>query len=457
VTEAQRVNTATLIMGPTGSGKTSLLATFFRWLYETKGGVGLLYSCDGGAFPTTIQVLINQGIVRVWRMRTRSGEGLAHETFQLASKGYWPAKINARTGETEPYVKLVPPVTAKFTMTCPNDHIVKVVPVRAALTPQVCPSCKVVVNQSNMRVSEEMHRTAGFEQVAGVAFDGLTSANDWWLDDIGQRHGTMELKGEGAALGGRIVSGEIAFGGTNRADVGWAQSRSQQVVMNSLGIPFLKESPVWTALTLDTTDTGKLAICGPRIAGQARTDSVPAYFGNVFEASLTQTDEGIVRRMYLSEWFDEERRRHLCKNSGPGTLPEWIQDPPVDPTNPRKSMFSGFNLGLAFQMLDEALSEELKIRADESVPGLPADDLMTYGEGVTVTPTNPLLPPEPTPRPKPAQPAPPVEDSHGGTGALTVPAQPTATRSPSPRPSVRSASPTMRPPASAPRRQSPKE
>jgi ABC-type branched-subunit amino acid transport system ATPase component len=89
-----RIFTATLVIGVSGAGKTSLLATFASYLWETFGKVLVLYSWDGGAIPTEIQKKMRQGLIRFWRCRTRSATGLALETLYFATKGYLPRQID---------------------------------------------------------------------------------------------------------------------------------------------------------------------------------------------------------------------------------------------------------------------------------------------------------------------------------------------------------------------------
>ena len=103
----RRIFTATLILGVSGAGKTSLLATFSSYLWETFGKVLMLYSWDGGAIPTEIQKKMRQGLIRFWRCRTRSAQGLALETLYLATKGFLPRYLDPVTGETTPAVATV--------------------------------------------------------------------------------------------------------------------------------------------------------------------------------------------------------------------------------------------------------------------------------------------------------------------------------------------------------------
>ena len=48
---------------------------------------------------SSMQKLMKQGLIRFWRARTRSGEGLGIETLYLATRGYWPRTIDAETGD----------------------------------------------------------------------------------------------------------------------------------------------------------------------------------------------------------------------------------------------------------------------------------------------------------------------------------------------------------------------
>lgn len=430
----QRIFTATLLIGPSGQGKTSLAATFAEYLWETFQRVLLLYSCDGGAFPTMIQKRIRQGLIRAWRMRTRSAEGLAFETCYLASKGYWPRQIKPETGETDPAVLLVPPVTARYQLACPAGHDLKTVPSASLIVPTFCSTCKQMVPVAHIHVVEDVHQTKGFEQVGGVFYDGLTSMCGWFMGalDLSRGHGT--IGGEKPPLGGPVLSGSVKFGGNNRADYGFAQTRAYQIVHNALSIPNLCEGPVFTALPDDVTEGGgQLPIVGPKLAGSAMTADALQWFGNALEARIEKSpkDEDI-RRLYLTEFIDVQNRRHLLKNSGPGTLPAFIEDPPINKTAPdARQFFSGFNLGNFFRLLDRALADELAANDLPSAPGIAAAPT-EYGEATGVT-----LPSSPAPSPAaptPATPTAPAAAQPAATAsAAASPAPPPAAR-PRPRP-----------------------
>ena len=52
----------------------------------------------------------------------------------------------------------------------------------------------------------------------------------WEMQELGQRAGRIDLKGEEAAIGGKVISGQLKFGGTTRSHVGFAQGRGEELV-----------------------------------------------------------------------------------------------------------------------------------------------------------------------------------------------------------------------------------
>ncbi len=484
--EAKHLNSATLIMGISGSGKTSLLATYAIWIWKTWGKVTLFYSVDGGGFPALVQELIDLGIIRIWRCRTRSGDQgeLAFETCQRATQGWWPSKIDAASGETEPSVRLVPPVTQAFKQYCPNGHLLKTVPFQKLLTPQICKTCKEHTTIANQKVEIVSERTKGFEDVGGAAYDGITSMCSWGMSDLAHRVGTRELKGEEGSLGGKLVSGDMSWGANNRSHYGFTQQRAEEFVTNTMSIPNLMAPPIFTALTLETTERGGLPIVGPALAGQAKTGDAGQWFGNTFEATkATNAQNKDVFRLYLSEFMDDYNRRHLCKHrGGPIGVPQYVDDPG---SAEEGSPFTTFNLGHVFDLLTESRKVALSAFGDDlkDAPGVKTAP-NSYGEPVTVkvagaqpaaeTPT-PGAPkaraaaPKPRARmPKPAKAKPAAEAATAAPAPAPVPvpapattppppvaATPAAKATAGPSAAPRPAPPAARPPAAAPRRRAP--
>lgn len=424
-----RVNSAMLIMGPTGSGKSSLLATLAEWMYQTHGKITRLVTTDGGGFPTRVQGLMQKGIMEVWRARTRDlpDGSLSFETCLRATQGWWPKRLNARTGECPPGVELVPPITERYEMRCPQDHLLKVVPFQSLLTPQMCPICKLHVSKENMRVAKTSGQTKGFEHVGLVCFDGLTSMLSWMLSDMGQRSGRLELKGEEGAIGGKIISGNLKMGGNTRSHIGFAQSRAEELALNSLAIPYLLHPPVFTALTDEATDEGGLSIKGPKLAGHARTADGPSWFGDCLEAAVIKNDrDQRVYRLYLAEYVDEAGCRHLCKNrADPGSLPPFLEDPPID-GNEAETAFSNFNLGLFRQLEDKALERTMTL-LDQRYPDAPgvAEGWVEVGETGTSQPsaeTSPAQEAAHTPTSQPAPSSGPAQPTKPGVAPKAPPA-----------------------------------
>ena len=403
-----------LIIGPTGSGKSTLLATGAEYLWETHKRVLDLYSADPGGFPARVQSLVALGIIRVFRLRTR-GESLAFETLSKASKGWWPSRINVRTGQCPQGVAMVPPVTTLYSRTCPNCQHTRTVLAQTLLnTP--CPNCRQPI-PPDVLVQTALQATKGFEQRGGVAFDSITSMSDWMLQDLSHRD---EIRGEEAALGGKLYVGDEVFRGNNRSQVGFAQTRIHELVTNANSIPNLLMPPIWTAIAAETTDTGGLTLVGPKLAGNAKTDSAPQWFGNCIESALIETDEGAVRRLYLNEYIDQQGRRHLLKHRGdPRKIPAFLDDPPIKPGQEHEvaadAICSNFSLKTFFSLLDQAVASQVTEMAAKypDAPGAP-DEEQVFGAVEQLTPasTTGSRPAPGAPRaaaaPKAGRPAPPT-------------------------------------------------
>lgn len=377
-----RNNSATLIFGDTGTGKSSLIATYAKYVWEKFRKITLLYTTDGGGYPTNVEALIHRGIIWVFKLRSR---GLTFETCARASQGWWPEEIlTPLTGEVAPSCRLLPPVQTEYTLFCPNGHQVKQSQDRRAFQSMVqCKECKSNTTLRNGRVDAKSVRTPGLEQIGGVCFDGLTSMQAWIMTDLGARTASGELKGEETALGGKISSGDMVFGGSNRSHYGQAQLRAEDWILDSTAIPGLVAPPVWTALEQRSTDRdSKLPIYGPKISGSARTSDVPSWVGNCLGTRIVINEHGQKEwRLYLSEYREDDNIPHLCKTrSVPGSMPEFLADSPDDPA------FSNFNLGYFFELLDNALINTMKEaeKQYEDAPGLPSGKI---GGTPTTAPT----------------------------------------------------------------------
>jgi hypothetical protein len=260
----------------------------------------------------------------------------------------------------------------RYALFCPNGHQVKEANDRKSFQSMIqCPTCKSNTTIRNGRVESESVRTPGLEKVGGVCFDGLTSMQAWIMTDMGQRTAHGELKGEETALGGKITSGDMVFGGSNRSHYGQAQLRAEDWILDSTAIPGLVAPPVWTALEQRSTDRdSKLPIYGPKISGSARTSDVPSWVGNCLGTRIAINEQGLKEwRLYLSEYREDDNIPHLCKTRAvPGVMPEYLVDAADDPA------FTNFNLGYVFELLDDALVKTMKDAEKKygDAPGLPS-------------------------------------------------------------------------------------
>ncbi len=372
------VTSTTLLVGDTGTGKSALLATLAEWGWKTHKKVSLLYSIDGGGFPTHLDALIRAGIVRVWKLRTR---GEAFETCSRACQGQWPTEfLDPITGEVPPGVTLLPSITSIFTLTCGYcDAEVAQRAARKAFNHTIkCPKCKKQVNLQTGTISEKSSRPDFFKDVGLMFYDGLTSMQDWVMEDMAQKVGTGELKGEGTALGGKIVSGEITVGANNRSHYGFAQNRAAVWIQDASNISGLIIGPVFTARQQRATDSNtSLRIYGPSIAGQAKAAEVPAWVANCLGTTIVLDEKRRKEyRLYLTEYREEDNIPHLCKTRAfPGTMPDYLSDGPIDPESglPIEGLpFNTFNLGYFQDLLERATKKTLAATAAAypDAPGL---------------------------------------------------------------------------------------
>lgn len=357
-----------------------------EWLWEEHGKVLFFHTCELGGFSARVEQRIRQGLIRPFRMRTRDdvNSSLSFETLHLASKGYVPARFkDAFSGEVEPGVPMIAPVTTVYTQLCPKcGREVKRTRHKSKLVAMTCPdtACKTSITLATAPPLLEVKQTAGFEQIGTFGFDGLTSASDWLLQDMSHR---KNLEGEKAAIGGDIESGDMTFRGNNRSQVGMAQTRVHELVANSLGIPNLVVMPVWTAISHESSDdTGRLTIVGPKLAGDAKTYIASSWFGNVVEAQVVTNDRGeYLRRLYVGQWYDEHGRRHLCGHRGdPRFMEMYYEDAPYTDEVPPKEMCTGFSLNFFQRQLEASIQQGIATDTSfQNAPGVGAIPA-TYGD-----------------------------------------------------------------------------
>jgi len=326
---------ATLLYGDTGSGKTTLLATYAAWAWRKFHVPTRLVAADPGGYSDDILALVKLGIIEVWRIYTRDPLallGLPSETIQRACQGWWPVEIDPASGECPTGVPLAQPN--------PDERF-------------------------------------------AIAFDGLTSMQDWSMVDMGQRSAVGTLGGEGANLK-TISSGDMKMGVGNRASVGFTQNKCRDWVLSSLSVPNLVCPPVFTALELKVLDyETKLPLYGPKIAGQAKTTDVPAWFGATLGTCIGRDEKGNRQwRLYLRDytWPLTDPTPHKAKIRASATLPtnELLKLPEFLADGSNDVPLTYFNLGYLFDRLEEVRRGTLD-RAAVAFPDAPGLKKSTIG------------------------------------------------------------------------------
>lgn len=472
---ASVVSACDLLMGDSGSGKTSLLATLAEWVWKKYHLVTLLYSADPGGWVTEVQTLVNRGIIRVWKVPSRDPEdrfGLAFETCMRAAQGYWPKEfLDLGKGRVPISVDLVPPVSYEFRLYCAKGHVVRRVSVEGQLVGQfICApdgnpgNCGLSVSmKSGAKVTRSSHRMKGFENVGAVCYDGLTSMCAWAMRDLQDRGARVEA-GEKDALRSamKITSGGMTFGSSTLSHYGAAQSLAERMLNAAGTIPYLVARPVWTALEKrGTDDKSQLVIYGPDLPGSAKTATAPQWVGNLFGVCAFPVEHDRVEwRLYLRRYYTPgDPVPHLAKTRvAPGYMPECLSDGPVDDMgNPMSGVkaFTQFNLGTFYEMEANALAQQQKEK-DElygDAPGLVAMEVgearLDEGSGVmTGVSVVPVAAPGPAPGPAPAG-APP-DTRAPSPAAPAAPAPPAPVARPAP-----AAAPPQAPPQTAQTAQAP--
>lgn len=339
-------NSATLVVGDTGTGKTSLLATLAEWVYMKYRKVTRLVAADPGGWGDMMSALIEAGVVEVWRVCSRDPDGrngLPVGTVALASQGYWPTVINQATGDSPVAVDLKAPAAVWWEMICPKcEQAAKRVQTKGQLTAGPCKHCKTMVTPVNCkRVDQIIVRDPSFGKVGAVMFDGLTSLAEWCMTDINARAATGNLGGEKGNMN-TVHSSGLSFGTSGRGGVGFVQNRGMDWINNSLNIQGLVVPPYFTARELRATDDDAMPIYGPKLIGKAKTSDIPSWVGNCLGTTIAIGAEGRREfRLYLQEYREPGSTiPHLCKvRSIPGVCPEYLAD------DEGEEAFTKFNLG----------------------------------------------------------------------------------------------------------------
>lgn len=381
-------NSATLIYGDTGTGKTSLLATAAEYAWNKYKKKTRYYAGDLGGYGDGMLALQSAGIVEVWRFQSRDPDGtkgLAIGTCALATQGYWPKEgtWDPETGLSEVGGELVAPSSNWFVMYCKNGHVAKRVQAQTLLVPGPCPTCKAVASKESCgRVEKSVVINPDWAEVGAVVYDSLTAMGEWGMTEMNYRASQGTLGGIKGALS-TVVSSGVSFGSAGMSAVGFMQGRVQDWPRNAVNIPGLVLPPIFTALEQKGTDDSSIPLYGPNIPGKAKTADVSSWFGNTL-GTVTVNEGGVnVHRLYLETYTtDKDAVPHRCKSRvSPGVLPAYLQDP-EGATVENKQSFTVFSLGHFFSLLHSAQEEAEKVVREKykDAPGMKGK--VEIGKGV---------------------------------------------------------------------------
>ncbi len=388
---ARIVDAVLMLMGDTGSGKSTLMATYADWVWKTYRKVTYYYLFDLGGVPTEIMVLVQKGIIRLWKARLRTGSGLALDTMHKATLGHWPKVWNPATGESAPDVELVAPRGSVFVAKCPLGHEIIRTKIKAMVKATLCRKCSPpkMVSLTDMQVSEQVLISPGFADRGAAIFDGISSMSDIVMRDLAERAAAGDIKGTGQL----IKSGDMQYAGNNEGHYGFAQNRTSEWFANAISIPGLVIWPAFTALELriagDAETNAGLPFYGPQIAGRAMTGKIPQLVGNCLGTAVgVNKDKGgkSEHRLYLKEYRQDDNIPHKVKTRvGPGHLPEYLTDGPIGAGEVELS-FKDFSLGRFMELYDAAMAQ-ISARTDAKyggdTPGLPSGTMEVEGGKTT--------------------------------------------------------------------------
>lgn len=382
-----QANAVLALYGISGAGKTNLISTAIDYNWDVFKKITLVYSSDLGGWGNKMLSQIKYGIAKVWYMRNHVD---AFATMQSASLGAWPASfLDPETGLTDPGVNLIMPVQTTLRMICQNGHVVTESHFEAVIqaTNAICPTCGLLTSAGScLRVDRLLIKPALFRTVGGRAYDSFTQLNDWGMDDLQQKSAEGHLPTSsqgGSALGSAdaLREGGYAFGTSSVAQYGFVQNRTYGWLKNIRAIPGHVTPPIATFGVEESKGddaSGGVRIMGPRIAGNAKTSSIPGWVGNCLHVTREPNADGVMRhRVWLVNHMDPRDPRqipYLAKHRGePWGMPDYLEDD-VDPTTLLPLPWTKVNLGYFYQLLTDQLQRIIDRDAAKYVGSPGMDD-----------------------------------------------------------------------------------
>ena len=292
-----------LIYGQQGVGKTALIGTFARKMFEQSGKRTRLYSAES-AQSGPIAGLIDAGIIRPWFIDNASAP---FERWEDAVEGGWPVDPDDPLAIPEPLWCYVHKGVCKG---CGGELWNKPVAPPAALT---CQKCKTVVPT---RIVRELNPKNGMDEIGCIFYEGLTAAGEAFVSNLGDMTAAagggksiVGAEGTQGKIGGedvtiRFTQGRVQVGSTNQSGIYMCQRQVGKKVLTSKFLPV--DYVFWTARD-EEIDSQKKRIhaFGPKLPGSAMTAEACAWFGPVLSLIHVPPLNGqpSERRIYLEEYF----------------------------------------------------------------------------------------------------------------------------------------------------------
>ena len=376
---ANLANAVTAIYGLSGSGKSSLLDTAVEYCWQHFQKIAMIYAADLGGFGSKRLALIRAGLAIVYDPRNHIDP---FATMEACSHGAIPAYLLPGGGATAderergyapPDCELIMPHRKRYTIQSANgEQIAQGYDIPTAQT--------LVQQHAGSQLLTEIVQSHGFERIGMYGYDSGTALNEWGMTDLQAQSaaGLLPSGGSGgSALGSAdaLRSGAYVFGTSSKAMFGFLQQRSYGWIANIRSIPNQVVPPVMTfmvEMSKGDDESGGQPVFGPKIAGNARTSSVPGWVGNCTHATREPGADGLMHyRLWLVNHVDPKDPRgvpYLAKQRGtPLDMPEYLED------QPGEAPWTTCSLGYLYAKLDsQVVAIEAQLRAKfPNTPGLP--------------------------------------------------------------------------------------
>lgn len=286
------------IYGPSGTFKTSALATFVNGMYRATGKRARLYNVDGGV--ASIQHLIDAGIVDIWEM---NNQPYPFEALLDASRGYWPVDPN------DPASKLEPPTLVRYVAECQACQTRPYDEPAAKQTTSQCPKCKAVLP---VKARQAFNPANKLDDIGCLLYEGLTGFSERLMQSMADKIAANDGK-----LGGDVAinfkDGNVKIAGVTQSCYYVGQQRPKQAVDHSRMIPV--PYVIWTAHKEKGKDDVKgTPVCGPKLVGTAATSDAPRWFGPLLSATNWPAANGTIeKRLYIQTYIDQYETPCNCR------------------------------------------------------------------------------------------------------------------------------------------------